>query len=350
MSVTIKDVAKKANVAPSTVSRVLSDSPKISEKTKRKVRKIMEEMGYHLNYNARVLVQRTTKTIGIVMKNSASESLHNPFVPEVIRGISSYCRQQDFSISLATGESEEAIFEDTVKLVQGKRVDGLIVLYSKEDDKVVPYLVEHDIPFVMIGKPFFESGKVMSVDNDNIQAGREATNYLISMGHQRIGFIGRDLKYEFERARLSGYTAAIQEHGLKTGKDYLKEIRFDREEAMRAASELMDLPSPPTALLATDDINAMMLLAALKEKGISVPEDVSVVSFNNTLMSSLATPPLTSVDTQTYHLGYESARSLLELIQDPEMFKKSVIVPTVMVERESCVPYQLKSESPGKLK
>lgn len=189
MSVTIKDVAKEANVAPSTVSRVLSDSPKISEKTKRKVRKVMEEMGYHLDYNARILVQRSTKTIGIVMKNSASQSLHNPFAPEVIRGISSYCRQQDFSINLALGESEEAIFDDIVKMVQGKRVDGLIVLYSKDNDKVVPFKLKNEISFVVIGKSLMESGKIMSVDNDNIQAGKEAADHLIKLGHERIGFI-----------------------------------------------------------------------------------------------------------------------------------------------------------------
>lgn len=350
MSVTIKDVAKKANVAPSTVSRVLSDSPKISEKTKRKVRKVMEELGYHLNYNARVLVQRTTKTIGIVMKNSASQSLHNPFVPEVIRGISSYCRQQDFSINLASGESEEAIFEDIVKMVQGKRVDGLIVLYSKENDKVVPFLVENGIPFVVIGKPLLESGKIMSVDNDNVQAGKEATEHLIRLGHQRIGFIGQDLEYEFERARLNGFMTAMQQHRLNIREEYMKEINFDQEQGKKVTDELMDLPEPPSAVVTTDDINALIILSALKDRGIRVPEEVSVISFNNTLMSKLSSPPVTSIDTQTYHLGYESARSLLELIHDPSMFKKSVIVPTVMVKRSSCSVPQPKNIETGQRK
>src|SRR6476620_8227485 len=106
MTVTIRDVAMRANVAPSTVSRVISDSPLISDKTKRKVHKVMEEMGYYLNYNARNLAQKSTKTIGIVMKNSTKESMYNSFFPEVISGISALCSKHDFSISLTTGESE----------------------------------------------------------------------------------------------------------------------------------------------------------------------------------------------------------------------------------------------------
>lgn len=132
MSVTIKDVAKQANVSPSTVSRVISDSNKISEKTKKRVRKVMEEMGYHINLNARVLVQKSTQTIGIVMKHSASQTLENPFFPELLRGISAECNEKEYSILLTTGNSEEAIFDEVKKLVMGKRVDGIIVIYSKK--------------------------------------------------------------------------------------------------------------------------------------------------------------------------------------------------------------------------
>src|SRR5690625_6520941 len=97
----------------------------------------MKELGYHLNYNARVLAQQKTRTIGVVMKKSASDSLHDPFFPEVLRGISAYCNKEDYSITLTTGESEEEIFDDVVNMVRGKRVDGMIVTYSKRDDKVI---------------------------------------------------------------------------------------------------------------------------------------------------------------------------------------------------------------------
>ena len=338
MSVTIKDVAARANVAPSTVSRVISDSPHISEKTKRKVHKIMEEMGYHLNYNARNLAQQSTMTIGIIMKNSTTESMHNSFFPEVIRGISALCSKHDFSISLTTGESEEEIFKDTVKMVRGKRVDGMIVLYSKKDDKVVPYLVESGIPFVVIGKPLIESSKIMFVDNDNVQAAKEATDFLLNLGHEKIAFIGEDEQFEVSEARLNGFIQAVKGKNLDVPEGFIKNIQFDPSHGKQIVAELMDLPTPPTALVVSDDLNALIVLTALSEKNIKVPDDMSMIVFNNSVISKVANPPLTTVDTQIFQLGYESANCLIELVKDPQMFKKSVIIPTVIVERNSCLP------------
>ena len=336
MSVTIKDVAIQANVAPSTVSRVISDSPLISEKTKVKVRKVMEEMGYHLNYNAQMLALQSTKTIGIVMKNSTKQSMHNSFVPEVLGGISALCSKYDFSISLTTGETVDEIFNDIVKMVRGKRVDGVIVLYSKKDDKVVSYLIESGIPFVVIGKPLMESSKIMFVDNDNVQAAKEATNFLINLGHKNISFIGEDEQFEVGEARLNGFNQALREKGISVPKDYIRNMEIDLDEGKHIIGEIMGLVEPPTAFVIQNDLNALIVLTALSEKNIKVPEDVSIVSFNNSMISKFSNPPLTTVDTQTYQLGYEAASCLIELIKDPEMFKKSVIIPTIILERESC--------------
>ncbi|MEK5038125.1 LacI family DNA-binding transcriptional regulator [Sporosarcina sp. FSL K6-3457] len=338
MSVTIKDVAARAGVAPSTVSRVISDSAHISEKTKQKVRKVMDEMGYHLNYSAQMLATQSTKTIGIIMKNSTSESMHNSFFPEVIRGISALCSKYEFSISLATGESEEELFNDTVKMVRGKRVDGMIVLYSKKDDKVVPYLIESGIPFVVIGKPLIESSKIMFVDNDNVQAAKEATDFLLNLGHEKVAFIGEDEQFEVSEARLNGFMQAVKGKGIAIPRSYIKNIKFDPNHGKQIVAELMDLSEPPTAVVVSDDLNALIVLTALSERGIKVPEDMSMIAFNNSVIAQVSNPALTTVDTQTYQLGYESANCLIELVKEPTMFKKSVIIPTVIVERNSCLP------------
>ncbi|WP_342504767.1 LacI family DNA-binding transcriptional regulator [Sporosarcina sp. FSL K6-2383] len=338
MSVTIKDVAARAGVAPSTVSRVLSDSPHISDKTKQKVRKVMDEMGYHLNYSAQMLATQSTKTIGIIMKNSTSEIMHNSFFPEVIRGISALCSKYDFSISLTTGESEEEIFNDTVKMVRGKRVDGMIVLYSKKEDKVVPYLIESGIPFVVIGKPLIESSKIMFVDNDNIQAAKEATDFLLNLGHEKIAFIGEDEQFEVSEARLNGFSQAIKGRDLTVPKSYIKNIAFNPNHGRQIIGELLDLLEPPTALVVSDDLNALIVLTALSERGIKVPDDMSMIVFNDSVIAKVSNPSLTTVDTQIFQLGYESANCLIELVKEPTMFKKSVIIPTVIVERNSCLP------------
>ncbi len=144
MAITIKDVAKAANVAPSTVSRVISDSRHISEKKqKKKVRQVMNELGYHTNLNARGLVQQSTKTLGVVLKYSESDAwkLGNLFVSEVLQGISAHCQQHGYSIMITTGSTEEEIYKDVGRMVQGKQVDGIIVLYAKKNDKVVPFFI-----------------------------------------------------------------------------------------------------------------------------------------------------------------------------------------------------------------
>ncbi|GGH80097.1 DNA-binding LacI/PurR family transcriptional regulator [Pullulanibacillus pueri] len=336
MAITIKDVAKQAGVAPSTVSRVISDSPRISMKTKRKVRKVMEELGFHINHNARNLVQQKTRNIGIVMKNSSSESLHDPFFPEVLRGISAWCNKEDFSISLTTGETEETIFKDVVKMVQGKQVDGIIVLYSKKDDKVVPYLSKSGIPFVVIGRPFDTGYEMMYVDNDNVLAAKSATEYLIKLGHKNIGYIGGELDFEVAKFRLQGFKEAMLLHHLSISESKIKNPEMSRMD--EAVKELMDSDSPPTALLVIDDLSALSVLSVLKERNIKVPEEVSIVSFNNTIISKITSPALTSVDTQIFQLGFESARCLIEEINEPSQIKKSVIIPTIFVERESTKP------------
>ncbi|WP_068675172.1 LacI family DNA-binding transcriptional regulator [Oceanobacillus sp. Castelsardo] len=334
MGVTIKDVAKQAGVSSSTVSRVISDSPMISDKTKQKVRQAMEEMGFHINQNARNLVSQSTKTIGIVMKSSASESLHDPFFPEVLRGISAWCHKQDFSMSLTAGESEEAIFQDVVKMVRGKKVDGIIVSYSKQDDKVVPYLMECGIPFVVIGKPLGKVSDITYIDNDNVKAAREASEYLIERGHEKIGYIGMSLEYEVAKYRLEGFKEAVLFNQVDISDEYIKNP-VSPDFIRNAVNELMDLDAPPTGIVIIDDLSALNALTVLRERDIKVPDEVSVISFNNTVVANFSNPSLTSIDTQIFQLGYESARCLIEEIRDPSLYKKSIIIPTSIVERKS---------------
>lgn len=342
--VTIKDVAKKANVSPSTVSRVISDSPRISEETKKKVRRVMDEMGYHLNYNARVLAQQKTRTIGIVMKKSSSDSLHDPFFPEVLRAISSYCNKEDYNITLTTGETEEEIFEDVEKMVRGKRVDGMIVTYSKRNDKVIPYLMESDIPFVLVGSPSEAADQIIYVDNDNVKAAESATEYLINLGHHRIAFIGDDLDYEVSVARLTGYKQALLKHQLPLEDDYMLNPKT-KDQIEEIVLKLLELKTSPSALVVTDDLVALKVLQVCRKEGIEVPKELSIISFNNSIIAQVSTPELTSVDTQVFQLGYEAAKCLIDEINEPSAYKKSIIIPTVIKERESCE--KLEGSSPG---
>ncbi|MFD1739843.1 LacI family DNA-binding transcriptional regulator [Bacillus salitolerans] len=336
MAVTIKDVAKLANVAPSTVSRVIADNPRISEETKERVREAMKELGYHPNFIARSLANQSTQALGLVMPSSADKVFQNPFFPEVIRGISTMAHEKDYALYMSTGETEDEIFEGVVKMVQGKRVDGIVLLYSRIDDEVINYLVENKFPFTVIGKPFKDADSITHVDNDNYLASKEVTEYLIGLGHDRIAFVGGSLNLVVTIDRLLGYEKALRNSNLVYRDDYIVQEEFLKEGGREAVKELLALTDPPTALVVTDDIMALGVLNTLAEMGISVPDDISVVSFNNSMFSEVSRPPLTSVNINIFDLGCTAAKYVIEQIENPSGHVKRVIVPHKLVKRQSC--------------
>jgi DNA-binding LacI/PurR family transcriptional regulator len=334
MNVTIKDVAKRANVAPSTVSRVIADSPRISEKTKRKVREAMKELGYHPNFIARSLANQATQVIGIVMPSAAEQALQNPFFPEVIRGISKAAHEKKYALQMSTGEKEDEIYEGVIDMLQGRRVDGVILLYSRIDDKLMKYLQKNKFPFVVIGKPHQKEEQITHVDNDNYRAAKEATQHLIELGHERIAFVGGNKKY------LVTVDAALKEAGLPYREDYMMHEEFLQEGGQEAMRELLSLDEPPTALVVADDLMALGVLKTLDEMNLRVPDDISIVSFNNTLLAEMSRPPLTSVDIHIFQLGYEATKSLIEKIANPNEPIKRIIIPHRIVKRFSCDYYR----------
>ncbi|MFS0782912.1 LacI family DNA-binding transcriptional regulator [Bacillus sp. 1P06AnD] len=337
MTITIKDVAKLANVAPSTVSRVIADHAKISQSTKERVREAMKELGYHPNFIARSLANQSTQVIGLVLPASTDIYFQNPFFSTVLRGLGEAAHEKCYSIQMNTGKTDEENLQAVVEMVQGRRVDGIILLYSKIDDPIICYLKERNFPFVIIGKPYDGGEEITHVDNNNFRAAKEATEYLLGKGHQRIGFIGGDPQYVVTLDRKLGYRKALEEAGVDYSTDMEVESEFLEMGGKQAVAALLQLVEPPTALIVTDDLVAMGVLNVLKERHISVPEEMSIVSFNNVLFAELANPPLTSVDIGIYDLGYQAAKSLIQHIENPKEPKKRIILPFRLVERESCM-------------
>ncbi|MEH7335003.1 LacI family DNA-binding transcriptional regulator [Neobacillus drentensis] len=336
MAVTIRDVAKLADVAPSTVSRVIANHSRISEATKRKVKKAMEQLGYHPNQNARSLASQSTQTIGLVMPSSGDVVFQNPFFSMVLQGISEGSHKNKYAMYLTTGKSDVETFEAVIRMVQGKRVDGLILLNSKVEDKLISYLRRRDFPFVVIGKPFKDAEEITHVDNDNVRAMREATEYLIDYGHRKIAFIGGSLELMVTVDRLDGYKQALNKANIPIKNEYILHGEFLREGGQEAVSELMALEQRPTSLVVVDDLMALGVLSTLDELGVKVPEEISVVSFNNVLLSEMSKPPLTSMDINIFDLGYQATRSLIEIIENRAEPTKRIIIPHKLVERQSC--------------
>ncbi|HZG75312.1 MAG TPA: LacI family DNA-binding transcriptional regulator [Paenibacillus sp.] len=335
MTVTIKDVARRAGVSPSTVSRVISNHPRISEETSLRVRKVMEEIGYHPNMMAKSLVSRTTRTIAVILPRPADELFQNLFFSEVIRGIVTQSTRSGYDLLMATGTTEREELETVTRLVRGRRVDGILLLYSRANDPVVAMLKEADFPFAIIGRNE-DYPDILTIDNDNVQASYDATRHLISQGHERIGFVSGPPNLIVSRDRLAGYSKAMREAGLPVRNDWIVEGEFLQESGYRAMSLLMGLPERPTALVVIDDVVTFGILRGLVELGYSVPKDLGLVSFNNIVFSELATPPISSIDIGIYQLGYTASQELIRSIQ-PEHAAHTVrhIIPHRLVVRES---------------
>ncbi|MFS0674126.1 LacI family DNA-binding transcriptional regulator [Ornithinibacillus sp. 179-J 7C1 HS] len=333
--VTIKDVAKISGVSPSTVSRVIANNPRISEDTKKKVRKAMKDLGYHPNVNARNLVVKSTKAIGVIMPSSTNIALQNPFFPEILRGIGSVIHEAEYSMYLSTGETEVEILSEVQRMVYGSYVDGVILLYSRINDKVTSFLREQGFPFVIVGKPDDFDTEITHVDNDNFKAGKEITQHLIDMGHERIGFIGGSRDLFVTRDRESGYVAALQEAGIEDCEPYKIHTEFLKSGGREAVEHLMSLAIPPTGLVVSDDLISLGILSMLENYGIRIPQDISIVSFNNVYLSEITRPALTTVDIQIYELGAQTARALIEKANNKNEPTKRIIIPYKIVYRDS---------------
>lgn len=333
--VTIKDVAKATGVSPSTVSRVIADNPRISVETKRKVRKAMKEMNYFPNINARNLVSRSTKSIGVIMPSSADIALQNPFFPEILRGIGSITYDKGFSVTLSSGTTEEEIFTEVRRMVHGSYVDGIILLYSRTDDPIVDFLLENEFPFSVVGKPYERINEITHVDTDNVTAGNEITNHLIESGHKKIAFIGGDEDLFVTIDRKNGYLDALKAANLKTKDEYIVYAEFLKSGGSEAIEKLLSLDNPPTGLVVSDDLMSLGVMSALDKLDIQIPNDMSIVSFNNVYLSELTRPALTTVDVNIYSLGAQSTKALIERTENKNEPAKRIIIPHKIIYRDS---------------
>lgn len=333
MPVTIKEVAKKAGVSPSTVSRVIANHPRISEETSNRVREIMNELGYHPNMMAKSLVSKTTRTIGVVLPRPAEELLLNFFFYELIRGVLAQLTRSGYDLLMAGGTNEQEELETVTRLVRSGRVDGLLLLYSRASDPVIHLLRKEKVPFVLLGRSL-DYEDVPSVDNDNVQAAYDATKHLIAQGQRRIGFVSGPTKLAMTQDRMAGYTKALSEAGLPFKEGWVVEGEFLLESGYRAMASIMSQPEPPTALVIIDDVVAFGVLKGLTELGYRIPQDVAIVSFNNIALTELTMPPITSVDVGTYQLGYTASQMVLRMIQQVEITARQII-PHRLVVRES---------------
>lgn len=329
--VTIKEVAKEAGVATSTVSRVLSNNPKISEETKAKVNEAIERLNYKPNAIARSLANNKTKILGVVLPSEADDLLTNPFFINAMKGMSIYAQNKNYYITYVFAKDGKNEFESIKEITNTNLIEGIILLRVNENDESIKFLNTIGFPFVAIGRPE-KTEDVLWVDNDNFQAMYNVVNRLIQKGHKKIGFIGAIKTLNMSKDRLKGYKMALEVNGLNYDEELVIHKQFFKENTGYAGAEELLSKHEVTAIVTTDDLLAFGVSQLLNEKRL---EKISLVGFNNIQLSKYQTPPLASVDINADELGYYAAKLLIEKLENENIVNTHYIVNTEFIERES---------------
>lgn len=313
MRATIKDVAKLAGVSPSTVTRVIQNSSAISQKTKDSVRKAMAELNYHPNLNARSLVSSYSQVIGLVLPDDSDIFYQNPFFPTALRGISQVAADHNYAIQISTGKDEKQRLEAISQMVYGRRVDGLIFLYSKPDDPLVQLAIQHNFPFLILGKA--ASPFISLVDNDNIQAGFEATSYFIQKGYKNLAFVAGNKELVVSQDRYKGYKKALKAYHIPLDDS---KVKFSsgfllEDSSYKVMKKLMK--QKPDAIVTTDTMVAEGILQYLNEIKVELP----IISFDS-VKPKLAIDAY--VDVHAIQLGRVACDTLLQIINDSKEDKQ----------------------------
>jgi DNA-binding LacI/PurR family transcriptional regulator len=333
--VSIKDIARAAGVSHSTVSRALRDSPLVKAETRSRIQDLAREMGYSPDAWARSLVMRQTRAVGVVVTTIA-----DPFIAEVVQGIESTAYQHDYTVILASSGSEPERELAAVEMLRSKRVDGVIVTSSRVGALYQKHLERIGVPVVLLNNHSEQSGRyTFSVTVDNQHGGHLATQHLIELGHRRIAYVNGPAYISSSEGRLTGYRQALIEAGIPPELDWVMPGTGRTEAGEQAFRALTALAEPPTAVFCYNDVTAIGLLRAAREAGLSVPQDLSVVGFDDIPFASYLHPALTTVAQPKFEMGKQAMQMALELMSASSSSQVSdIIVKGQLIVRASSGP------------
>lgn len=336
---TIRDVAAKAGVNPSTVSRVFSGKAKISEATQRRVLAAAATLDFHPNAIARSLSVRRTNTIAVVIPHIFPGYFEDRFFPQVMRGLLEVSYARGYRVLVGGSSSHKDNITQTFEILGSRQADGIVVLTNRLDVDTVGALHEQQTPFVLVGRPPTNYTDISWVDANNERHTREAVNHLLAHGHRRIAFVGGDPEVAVTGERLAGYQAAMAAAQLPQHPEWIDFGYFAEAGGYKAVQRLTQLgAATPTAYYAANDLMAIGILRALRELGICVPKQVSVIGTNNAPEAAHVYPPLTTLDVPYAEMAAAAATILIERIADDKILPVQKYVDCKLVIRSSTGP------------
>jgi LacI family transcriptional regulator len=328
LPVRIQDVARAAGVSVSTVSRVLNGRDDVAAETYQRVQRIIDDLGYSSNLAAKSMRSHRTNMIGVIIFD-----LNLSFSLEIVRGIDQVVKAHTYDLMIFSSNRANHIDDPTwerkvVAQLNGSIVDGIIA--------VTPTTVELPTNAPIVTVDPCDGGNFPSVLATNREATLEAVRYLIELGHRRIGFIGGRPSLLSARQRKQGYEEALRNAGLPIRPELYAEGDYSRSKAIFCARQLLTLRERPTAIMAANDQSAFAVMEVAKQLQICIPQDLSLIGFDNTPESAFTSPPLTTVDQAIVAMGGRAAELLIQMVEGKEVANDLYPLPTHLVIRESC--------------
>lgn len=334
MRVTIKDVARRASLSPSTVSRALNNSGYVSNDTRQRIEAAVVELGYQPNWMARGLKGKPSHLIGLIIPD-----IFNVYYTAIAQSVTDTLRAHNYELILCVSNEDCELDLNYLRVLADKRVDGIIYTPPAcgSNSMFVRELIRSGIPIVELNRQR-EKDLLDAVLADNFQGAYQMTQYCIEMGHCRIGFILGDINLTTGRRRLEGYQRALDSAGIRFDPALIRTGEFSREYGETATRQLLELPDPPSVIFAGSNRILMGALYTVEQNRLRIPDDISVVAFDDTEWLSIWNPPITAVDIAIK----EMARLAVDLLQRRILFPEKEYKPvtyqlsTTLIKRSSC--------------
>lgn len=335
MAVTIRDVARLAGVSPSTVSRVLNQKGVISDETKQRILDAMEELQYVPNDFARSFAIGSPQAIALVIDIADPGAYSNHFFNNTVFGIETVAHRNDYTLMITNASQPFGGISAVEKLMLGKKIDGIVLPSSIVTEQLLQKVAALQFPCVILGHLEEVNTEINWVDINNTQAAAKAVKHLLEKGYKDIAFLSDGDIEVFNRDRVAGYCRELAANGLSVHQSRILHGEPSVESGMHCMQTLLESTAVPDAVICSDDRLALGALRAARMKGLRIPEDIGIISFDNTPVTELAEISITSIHVDTYELGVQAADILIRQIEKPDCSIRQMLLSTKIIERSS---------------
>jgi len=332
-TLTLDEIARRAGVSRTTASRVLNNRPNVRPEVRKRVQRVIAETGYRPHPVARSLAAQESRVIGLVLPRRTEALFNDPYFPQLTQGIAEACNDHDYTLALFLLQTEADEEKFYPRISRPGLLDGIVIQVGQIGDGLIARLLASDVPVVVAGRPL-NHPNANYVDVDNVAGACTGVTHLLRLGHKRIGAITGEMRTTAALDRYTGYCKALQAHDLPVDETLVSEGYFTEIGGYEAMQQL--LPHKPDAIFSASDAMSLGALRAIYEAGLTVPQDIALISFDDLPPATIARPQLTTVHQPAHLHGVKAVEMLLDIIHNGAEPPRRIMLGTELIIRESC--------------